>query len=136
MTTTADRRPAPVRDYYAVFDGPQGVAAFRRAVAPDWRNHSSAGESTGVEEFLGLIAGLHTAVPDLAWRVEEVLECGDRLVVRGEGTGTPVAPLFGAGPTGRSFRILSIDIHTVRDGRIASSIHLEDWSAAIRQITA
>ncbi len=39
-------------------------------------------------------------------------------------------------PTGgkRSFRIMTIDIHTVDHRRIRSVHHLEDWATAVRQL--
>jgi hypothetical protein len=30
---------------------------------------------------------------------------------------------------------MGIDIHTIRDGRIQTSYHLEDWASALRQIS-
>ena len=68
------------------------------------------------------------------WTIDEILQAGDRVTVRGHGSGTPVAELFGVGPTGRSFNVLSIDIHTIADGKIASTFHLEDWAAATQQL--
>jgi hypothetical protein len=37
--------------------------------------------------------------------------------------------------TGKAFSIMSIDIHTIRDGRIQTTFHLEDWAGALRQLT-
>ncbi|MCU0307664.1 MAG: ester cyclase [Thermoleophilia bacterium] len=110
-------------------------AALDAVLAPGWRNHSSAGQAADRETFLGLVRGLGAAVPDLTWRVDEVIDAGDRIVVRGEGRGTPAAPLFGVAPTGRSFTVPSIDVHEIEDGRIARSWHLEDWAGAIAQLT-
>jgi predicted ester cyclase len=41
--------------------------------------------------------------------IKEVLVAGDRVVVRGEVTGTPAGELFGVPHTGKSFRIIAID---------------------------
>lgn len=76
-------------------------------------------------------------VPDLRWTPQEIIEHGGRFIIRSTATGTPVAPFFGVDPaTGRSFEIMSIDIFTVRDGRIVHGYHLEDWTTAIAQLTA
>ena len=65
----------------------------------------------------------------------EIIEAGDRYIVRGRATGTPVAPFLGIDPpTGNSFEITSIDIHRVEDGRIVDSYHVEDWATAIHQL--
>lgn len=47
------------------------------------------------------------SVPDLAWRIMDVMVSGDRVIVRGEATGTPVGELFGARPTGRRFNTMN-----------------------------
>jgi predicted ester cyclase len=74
-------------------------------------------------------------VPDLQWRISELLQAGDRVVVRGEGRGTPAGEFFGVPHTGKAFSIMSIDIHTIRDGRIQTTYHLEDWAGALRQLS-
>ena len=65
-----------------------------------------------------------------------IIQQGNRFVVRSRVTGTPAAPFFGAPHTGKSFDIMTIDIHTVENGLIARSYHVEDWAGAIRQLTA
>jgi len=57
-------------------------------------------------------------------------------IVRGEVTGTPSGALFGAPHTGKSFRIMAIDIQTIRDGRISKTYHLENWLSALGQLRA
>jgi hypothetical protein len=33
-----------------------------------------------------------------------------------------------------SFQIMTIDIHTIENGKLASVHHLEDWPTAMRQL--
>lgn len=129
---------ALIDTYYAVFNADSSVTPeeLGNVLAPEWTNTGSAGAALDIAAFSGLLGALREGVPDLAWTVQEAIVAGDRVVVRGEGTGTPVAPLFGTPPTGRPFRIMSIDIHTVSDGRIASSYHLEDWAGVGAQLQA
>ena len=55
----------------------------------------------------------------------------------GEVSGTPAGDLFGVPPhTGKSFRIMAIDIQTIRDGKIARAYHLENWLSALGQLRA
>lgn len=88
------------------------------------------------EQFAGQLKGFGKLMPDLKWAVEELIEAGNRYVVRGRASGTPVGELFGVPPTGKRFEVMSVDIHTVADGRIVSTYHVEDWAGAIRQLTA
>ncbi|HYB41438.1 MAG TPA: ester cyclase [Candidatus Methylomirabilis sp.] len=42
--------------------------------------------------------------------------------------------LFGVPHRGKSFRIMAIDIQTIRDGRIARTCHLENRLSAMGQL--
>jgi predicted ester cyclase len=76
------------------------------------------------------------SIPDMEFDIKEVLVAGDRVVVRGEVTGTPAGELFGVPHTGKSFRMMAIDIQTIRDGKIAKTFHMENWLGALGQLRA
>ena len=61
---------------------------------------------------------------------------GDQIVVRGEATGTPAGEFWGAKPTGKTFKTMAIDLFTVRDGKLASAYHIENWMTALEQLRA
>jgi steroid delta-isomerase-like uncharacterized protein len=125
-----------IQTYYAVFNARTGHPATLDAIlAPTWKNHSSETVAADKNAFIGLLAGIQQAVPDLQWRIDEVLIAGERVVVRGEGRGTPEGSFFGVPHTGKSFNLMSMDIHTIRDGRIQTTYHLEDWAGALRQLS-
>ena len=65
-----------------------------------------------------------------------MIQEGDRVVVRSRATGTPAGPLFGVDGKGKRFDILTIDIHTIEDGKIVRTYHVEDWAGALRQLSA
>ena len=73
-------------------------------------------------------------MPDLSWTIKDVRAVGDQIVVRGEMAGTPTRELFGAKPTGKSFKSMSIDIFTLKNGRLATAYHVENWLGALQQI--
>jgi hypothetical protein len=37
---------------------------------------------------------------------------------------------------GKSFSIMSIDVHTIEGGKMVHSYHIEDWIGATRQLAA
>ena len=117
-TTTEDR-------YYELF-------------SPDIVSIPTPPGGPGAQGMLNTVAFLGEVVPDLTWEVKEVIALDDgRFVVRGEASGTPIGPFFGVEtPTGRSFSVMSIDILTLEEGKIAHIYHLEDWTAAIAQLTS
>ena len=63
-----------------------------------------------------------------------MIQAGDRVIVRGRASGTPKGPLFGVDGKGKSFTIMSIDIHTIKDGKIVKTYHVEDWAGALAQL--
>jgi predicted ester cyclase len=78
--------------------------------------------------------GIGTVIPDLRWTIEEIHTVDDKIVVRSEACGTPVRDLYGVKPTGKPFRTMSIDLFTVRAGKLASAYHVENWMGAVEQI--
>jgi hypothetical protein len=56
-------------------------------------------------------------------------------VVRGEATGTLMRELFGAKPTGKSFKTMALDLFTVKNGKLTSAYHVENWMTALHQIS-
>src|SRR6185436_7412414 len=77
------------------------------------------GDCWGRETSIKVVGGFAKSIPDMKFDIKEILVAGDRIVVRGEVTGTPAGDLFGVPHTGKSFRIMAIDIQTIRDGKIA-----------------
>ena len=94
------------------------------------------GECWGRETSIKVVSNFATTIPDMTFEIREVLVAGDRVVVRGEVTGTPSGDLFGVPHSGKSFRIMAVDIQTIRDGRIAKTYHMGNWLSAIGQLRA
>jgi predicted ester cyclase len=137
MTPEAARKI--VAPFYDVLTQPatKDVAGIIGAICHvDWCSFAGETTSKGRGEFIAQVVGFGKVIPDLAWDVKEVLVDGDRIVVRSEASGTPVGELFGVPPAGKGFRIMTIDIHTVKDGKLAVAHHVEDWTGALRQLKA
>jgi predicted ester cyclase len=111
-------------------------ALAETVIAPGWRSFAGENNSKGREEFVGQLGAFGKLIPDLRWEIKEVLVAGDRVVVRSEASGTPVGPFLGVAHGGKSFRIMTIDVHTVRDGKLIEAHHVEDWAGAVRQLSA
>src|SRR5258708_15257902 len=91
------------------------------------------GECWGRETSIKVVSNFANSIPDMKFDIKEVLVAGDRVIVRGEVTGTPSGDLFGVPHSGKSFRIMAVDIQTIRDGKIAKTFHMENWLSAIGQ---
>jgi predicted ester cyclase len=94
------------------------------------------GECWGRDTSIKVVANFANSIPDMKFDIKEVLVAGDRVIVRGEVTGTPAGELFGVPHTGKSFRIMAIDIQTVKDGKITKTFHMENWLSALAQLRA
>ena len=136
---TAAQARAVVAPFYSMLNQPAGKdlkAIAEAIIAPQWRSFGAENNSKGREEFVAQVAGFGKLIPDLAWEIKDVLVDGNRVIVRGEASGTPAGAFFGVQHGGKSFRIMSIDIHTVENGKLVTAHHVEDWASAIRQLSA
>ena len=106
----------------------------RKVVVEDWVSIPTPRGGKGAAGFAKSLKGFGKAVPDLKWEIQEILQQGNRYVVRSHATGTPVKPFFGVPPSGKSFKIMTIDIHTVENGKIVRSYHVEEWIKAVQQL--
>jgi predicted ester cyclase len=134
-----DSAHALVKPFYDALNQPaaKDVAALVHGCThAEWRSFSGEGVSKGREEFVQQVVGFGKVIPALAWSIKEVLADGDKIVVRSEASGTPAGDFFGVPHGGKSFRIMTIDIHTVQGGKLVTAHHVEDWAGAIRQLSA
>jgi ketosteroid isomerase-like protein len=95
-----------------------------------------AGECWGRDMSIKVIGNFANSIPDMKFEIKEMLVAGDRVIVRGEVSGTPAGDLFGVPHTGKSFKIMAIDIQTIKDGKIAKTFHMENWLSALGQLRA
>jgi len=148
-TTSSTHAPKPsqnddietVRAFYGdVLSGPATTTPERyyELFSPDVVSIPTPPGGPGAQGMLNTVAFLGQVVPDLTWKVEELIPLDDgRFLVRGTAAGKPVGPFFGVEPpTGRSFEIMSIDIVSVKQGKIVHIFHLEDWTSAVAQLTS
>src|ERR1700680_2924613 len=114
----------------------QDVAALlTRATSETFQYCGANDECASRDQVIARFKSTAESVPDLKWEIKELVVAGNRVVVRGEATGTPVRPVFGLTPTGRSFKVMSLDIHTIEGNRVVRTYHVENWTAAARQLS-
>jgi len=142
MTSLTEQRARDlIAPWYSLFNvATRGdVRAIQEAVlTEDYESCAGylPGECWGRETSIKVVSNFANTIPDMTFEIKEVLVAGDRVVVRGEVSGTPSGELFGVPHSGKSFRIMAVDIQTIRDGKIAKTYHMENWLSAIGQLRA
>lgn len=132
---------ATIAPWYALFnvaDRGDVRATQEQILTPDYESCSGylPNECWGRETSIKVVSNFSNTIPDMKFDIKEVLIAGDRVIVRGEVTGTPAGDLFGVPHTGKSFRMMALDIQTIKDGKIAKTFHMENWLSAIGQLRA
>lgn len=106
----------------------------------NWESTPQPLGGPGREGFLNTLGAFGGMIPDLNWDVKEMLVEGNRVTVRSIASGTPNSPeghFFGVPTDGsKKFEIMTIDVHTVENGKMVRSYHVEDWATAIQQVSA
>ncbi|MFI5933840.1 ester cyclase [Actinoplanes sp. NPDC051494] len=149
--TALDRRlvfldgfsPVPVADpetlvrrfYAAMTTG--DVSDAGDYLAGDWQDVPlPVGTPAGIDGYRGTVAFLRSAFPDLDARIEDVVVSGDRVAVRVLATGTHRGEILGIAPTGRTVAFRAFDFHQIKDDKIISTWHLEDFLGLRLQLEA
>ena len=105
-------------------------------LAPDFVSRGSVGAESK-EQLTDRFGFFGQLIPNLKTEIQEVLNDGERYIVRSKATGTPNGEFLGVDTDGsKSFEIMTIDIHTVIDGQIVEVYHLEDWPTAMAQLSS
>jgi len=109
-------------------------ALLAQACHPDYKSYSTNEEWLGRDQLADIFKQIGASIPDLSWSIKDIWTQGDRIVVRGEATGTPASEIFGTKPTGKSFKTIAVDVFTVRGDKLAVAYHVENWAGAMQQI--
>jgi hypothetical protein len=126
---------APFYEALNAAPGKDVGAMIGQATGADWVSCGANDVCAPRDKVISGISGFHKAIPDLKWEIKELIVSGNQIIVRGEASGTPAGAFMGVPHGGKSFQIMSIDIHTIDSGKIVRSHHVEDWIGATRQMS-
>ena len=74
------------------------------------------------------------AFDPLRFTVEDVIAEGDKVVVRWKNAGTHSGSFLGIPATNKTFSVAGIDVHLMRDGRMAEHWHVVDQLGQMQQL--
>ena len=90
--TTEESPRASLLPFYAALNAENVKTApdlVRQSTAPEWVTCRGNDLCNTRDEVMAGIGQRLRAIPDLKWEIKEVLVAGNRVIVRGEATGTP-----------------------------------------------
>ena len=129
-----DERRA-IETLYRAFES--DVDLLDQAVTPDWQDIPLAPyQAPGRDGMKPLIRAWQAAFPDTKITVHEIIGVSGRAAVRAEITATHMGEWFGVAPTGRRFSMSIHEFHSLENGRLTQTWHLEDWFGWLNQVGA
>lgn len=104
-------------------------------LAPDWQDIPLApGQGPGPAGIKPIIRSIAVAFPDVHITVDDIVQEPGKIGVRAEISGTHLGELFGIAPTGKQVRFRLHEFHTVANGLVTSTWHMEDWFGLFLQL--
>lgn len=104
-------------------------------LAPDWQDIPLApGQGPGPAGIKPIIRSIAAAFPDVHITVDDIVQEPGKIGVRAEISGTHLGELFGIAPTGKQVRFRLHEFHTVANGLVTSTWHMEDWFGLFLQL--
>ena len=132
-----DDNKALVRRYYDEVFNERRVELVDELAVEDYVEHDPfPGQGDGRADLRARVELILAAMNPLRFDVQDVVAEGDRVVVRWVQQGTQTGPFMGMPPTGRQYTMAGIDVHRLRDGRMAEHWHVVDLFGLLQQLGA
>src|SRR5260370_24159973 len=110
QTLTVEKARAIVTPFYEALNSPpeKDVAKLlEQATSSDWMSCGGNDACFPREKVIGGFNSRRATLPDLKWEIKEVLVAGARMIVRGEGSGTPSGTFLVIPASAKSFKIMA-----------------------------
>lgn len=104
-------------------------------LAPQWDDIPLApDQGPGPEGIKPIIRGLGEAFPDVEIVIHDMIQEPGKIGVRAEISGTHQGEFFGIAPTGKKVSFRLHEFHTLSDGLVTTTWHMEDWFGLFLQL--
>ncbi|NER38720.1 MAG: ester cyclase [Oscillatoria sp. SIO1A7] len=108
-----------VKDFFEIYNSKNYKAAYE-CMAADYKDRMLT-QVTRVEHAIEILKATHQAFPDIQVIIRELIEEGDKVVFRGQFTGTHLGEFAGIAATGAKVDFEALEIFRVENGKIAES---------------
>ena len=120
--------------WYTAFDQ-KNPTILDEILAKDWIDIPPApAQPPGPEGAKQILVQLGTTFPDLSIKIEDILQDGNKVVVRSTISGTQKGPFLEFPAENRKMTIQAVDIHEIKDDKIVRTWHTEDWMTGLHQL--
>jgi steroid delta-isomerase-like uncharacterized protein len=131
---TTDENVAVVRRYYEQVLNQGNIGLLTEIASANYDEHDPLpGQTNGLAGLQQRVTMLRDALRP-TFTLEDIIAEGDKVVVRWINRGALVGPFLGLPPSGTTFAIAGIDIHRLRDGKMAEHWHVVDQLAMLQQL--
>jgi predicted ester cyclase len=123
-----------IRRYYEeVFNGGE-VRLLDELAVPDYDEHSPfPGQPNGIEGLKARVNVLLTSLRPM-FTLHQLIAEGDTVVAYWTNTSTHLGEFMGIPPSGRTVTISGVDLHRLRDGRMAEHWHVVEELQMMQQL--
>ena len=83
-----------------------------------------------------MLSGFHSVFKNPKFTNDDILESGNKVIVRSTIEGTQEGDFAGVASKGRAVKIMAIDIHEFKGGKVVKTWHVEDWLSGLFQMGA
>jgi predicted ester cyclase len=124
-----------MRRLFALMDG-MNVQAIRELLAPGFRAVIGGNPPMSVEEWAGMGEMMFAAFPDGTHTIDEVLEIGDRVVLRGSFSGTHAGEFMGVPPTDKTITVTFMNFDRFAGDKLIEHRAESDMAGLMQQLGA
>ena len=104
-------------------------------LAPGWDDIPLApGQASGPAGIKPIIRSIAAAFPDVHITIHDMVQQPGKIAVRAEISGTHLGELLGIAPTGKKVKFRLHEFHTLANGLVTTTWHLEDWFGLFLQL--
>lgn len=131
---SAETNRATVRRYYEEVLNAGNIGLLDEIAVPDYDEHSPfPGQPNGLEGLRARVGGILGAFRP-RFTLHELVAEGDTVVAYWTNTGTHAGEFMGIPATGRTVTVSGIDVHRLRDGRLAEHWHVVEELQMLQQL--
>jgi steroid delta-isomerase-like uncharacterized protein len=116
---STEQNKAIIRRYIGEIWSTGNLEAADEIIAEAFIFRGPINELEGLEAFKKFVAGIHTAVPDIHFTLEDSVAEGNKVAFRWTMTGTHTSELMGIAPTGKRFDVAGATIARLSGGKMA-----------------